>query len=99
MLVSMERLLAIRTLASKYGWNQRETEANAKLLDMALEPAHARMIATYDADIEKTQHDETQWEKDWNAATPGDQIERRRVACENFENPPKRGRQRKDNEA
>ena len=50
MLVAMDRLLAIKTLADKYGWDQYEKVANAKLLDSALEPAHAGLIAEYDTD-------------------------------------------------
>ena len=95
MLVSMDRLLAIRTLANKYGWNQRETEANAKLLDMALESAHARIIETYDRDLEDCgAHSEERWEKFWNEKTEGDKVERLLTARKIFDGHKKKKRGR-----
>ena len=56
-------------------------------------------IDQFEAIIAESNRPETKLGGIWNEPTPGDYPERRRVACENFENPPKRGRQRKDNEA
>ena len=86
MLVSMQRIRAIKVFAEKYHWNQRETETNARLLDMALDPSSTPEIEACDRIIENANpQEETEPEKFWNQPTSGDKVERLLTARKIFD--------------